>query len=97
MRYIITEEQFKKIKKSVEKFVESMDIPGICGFWFDEETENDGTPWVYFILDSDMLTGKDQILFISSLKKTIKSEIENVFGFKVMIGILVKKCSELND
>lgn len=97
MKYIITEEQFDRIKKLLVKFIETMSIPDVCGFWVDDETEEDGTPWIYFILDSSAINGTHQILILNKIKKNIKDEIENMFGIRVMVSIIVKNCSDIKQ
>lgn len=96
MKYIISKEQYKRLKELIEKFLVSKKIPGTCGFWVDAETEPDSAIWIYITFDSEFLEGTNlPITFTNTTASYVKSEIESVFGVKVLVGTLVKKCSSI--
>lgn len=82
------------VKGLIEKFMETTDFEGVCGFWIDDEVEN---YWVYIIIDSNLL--KRISLYDKVMVKKIQNEVKNKIklwlGIDVMIGSILKNCEEI--
>lgn len=83
-----------KTPKILEKFMENLEIEGICGFWVDPEEDIQGRYWVYLIIDKDWLENQEKPL--QRMKNNLQKEIKKFLNVDVMIGITVRKCSEMN-
>jgi len=83
-----------KTPKLLEKFMENIEIEGICGFWVDPEEDIDSRYWVYLIVDKDWLENQEKPL--QRMKINLQKEIKKFLNVDVMIGITVRKCSEMN-
>ena len=83
-----------KTPKILEKFMENLDVEGICGFWVDPEGDIHSKYWVYLIIDKDWLENQEKPL--QRMKINLQKEIKKFLNVDVMIGITVRKCSEMN-
>ena len=88
-----------KLVKIIEKYLEKLDIEGICGFFVlsDSEDYNDisiDKIQVILVLDEDYLDKEeiDRQMFTRKSKSNIYRKIQDYFGIDVYVGSLVKKC-----
>lgn len=80
----------------LEKFVSTLNVEGVCGFWVDEEKDENELYWVYMIIDLDWLeefTSKPEFV-VHRMKIGLREEIKKWLGINVMVGSAVKKCFE---
>jgi translation elongation factor EF-G len=85
-----------KSVKILESFLETYTIDGVCGFFVDPEMDNDGSYWVYAILDLDWL-GKfpTKPEFVANrIKQGLRKEIMKYTGIDVNVGMSAKKCPD---
>lgn len=82
----------------LEKFLEDYEVPGICGYWVDDEPDDHDKFWVYIILDLDMLEDHPtKPGFVADrYRRGIQQEIKKFLGIDVMVGSTSRRCSELN-
>jgi hypothetical protein len=90
-------EQEDKTPRILEKFMENLDVEGICGFWIDDEEDIHGKYWVYIILDSDMMEGTKPGFVKNRYANNLKSEIKKFTNIDVEIGTISRRCSELTQ
>jgi len=90
-------EQEDKTPKILEKFMENLDVEGICGFWIDDEEDIHGKYWVYIILDSDMMEGTKPGFVKNRYANNLKSEIKKFTNIDVEIGTVSRRCSEVTQ
>lgn len=90
MKYIITENKIK----ALEKFLSTYEVEGICGFWVDQELDENEMPWVYMILDKDWAENTNLDFVVRRMKLGVKKEIYNFLNIDVEIGVTMKKCEE---
>jgi len=85
--------------KLVHKLMETHSIDGICGYLINEEEgENNNFIAIYLIFDEDQIReGLIDSVQINRKRNTLKSKIENMFGFYVYVGSISKKCDNLNE
>lgn len=83
----------------LEKFMNELDVEGICGFWIDEERDDHDSLWVYIILDIDWINKvptKPQFV-ANRMRNGVKEEIKKFLGLDVMVGSTAKKCNEIKE
>jgi len=87
-----------KTVKLLSKFLEEYEVPGICGFWVDDEPDDHDKYWVYIILDLDTLEDHPtKPGFVADrYRRGLQSEIKKFLGIDVMVGSTSRRCSELN-
>jgi hypothetical protein len=87
-----------KTVKLLSKFLEEYEVPGICGFWVDDEPDDHDKYWVYIILDLDTLEDHPtKPGFVADrYRRGLQSEIKKFLGIDVMVGSISRRCSELN-
>ena len=80
----------------IEKFMQNLDIEGICGFWIDEELDIDDKIWVYIVLDLDWIkSANTKPEFIAKrMRLGVQQEIKKFLGLDVMVGSTSRVCSE---
>ena len=83
--------------KLLEKFMDNLDMDGICGFWIDDEPDIHDMYWVYIILDSDFIEGTKPGFVAKRASNYLKSEIKKYTNIDVQIGTTTRKCSELTQ
>ena len=83
--------------KILEKFLESYNIEGICGFWVDKNY-NDETPVVYIIIDIDWIKEiQTKPEFVAKrIRIGVKEDIKKWLGIDVHTGSIARKCDEKN-
>ena len=79
----------------LEKFIENMDLSGLCGFWVDEEEDTNGYLWVYIILDLDMIEHTKPGFVENRYRVRLREEIKKFLNIDVRIGTTSRKCSEV--
>lgn len=89
-------EQVDKTPRILEKFMENLDVEGICGFWIDDEEDIHGKYWVYIIIDSDLVNSTKPGFIMRQYQLNLRNEIKKFLNIDVMIGTTVRKCSEMN-
>ena len=87
-------EQEDKTPRILEKFMENLDVEGICGFWIDDEEDIHGKYWVYIILDLDMMEGTKPGFVRNRYANNLRAEIKKYTNIDVMVGTTARKCSE---
>ena len=80
----------------LEKFIETIDIDGICGAWVDADVTEDERIWVYIIIDLDWLDSiETKPGFVANrMRQGMKSEIKQWTNIDVEVGSISKKCPE---
>lgn len=89
-------EQVDKTPRLLEKFMENLDVEGICGFWVDDEEDIHGKYWVYIILDLDLVNSTKPGYIMRQYQLNLQKEIKKFLNIDVMIGTISRKCSDIN-
>lgn len=87
----ITESEDKTIK-ILHNFMETFDLPNICGYWIDEEEDIHGKYWVYIILDLDFIGNTTPGMVAKIYREKLKKEIKKFTNIDVEIGTTSRKC-----
>ena len=81
----------------LNQFMGNLDVEGICGFWVDEEPDENDMIWVYIIIDWDWVNDSptEPTFIAKRMRLGVKEEIKKFLGVDVMIGSIARKCNEL--
>ena len=80
----------------LNKFLERLDVYGVCGFWVDSEKNLNGESIsVYLVIDKDFLRNSsarpDHIVL--GMKQKVKNKIKDYLGFEdIYLGAAIKEC-----
>lgn len=89
----INENENKELKL-LYKFLSSISIEGVCGFWIDEEKDENDMHWVYLIVDKNWLDEyptKPEFV-VRRIRNGVKEEIKKFLGIDVKVGSILKEC-----
>ncbi len=80
----------------LNKFLEKLDLYGVCGFFVDsEETDQGDSISVYLIIDEDFIrnSGARPDLLGRGMRAKVKNKINDFLGFEnIYVGSFAKKC-----
>lgn len=80
----------------LNKFLEKLDLYGVCGFWVDsEETDEGDSISVYIVIDEEFIKNSsarpDHLAL--GIRNKVKNKIKDYLGFdNIYVGSMAKKC-----
>lgn len=85
----------ERIANILEKYLEKVDIEGVCGFFVDRDDED--KIQVVLVLDIDFIKDAPMRsdLFSAYLRSNVKNKIKDFLGFEnIKIGSTARKCDQ---
>ena len=83
------------LKRVLESFLVKVEMPGVCGFFLTEDSENKVLE-VVIIFDLDWIESvkSNPVHVAKGMKKRLKDKIENYLGLNIHISSMAKRnCS----
>ena len=89
-----TNENSDRIYRALTSFLENYKMKGVCGFWVDEEPDDENNYWVYIVLDLNWLEKQkvDKQMVAQKFRVEVKGEIKKYFGIGVKVGSTARNC-----
>ena len=80
----------------LNKFLEKLDLYGVCGFWVNsEETDHGDSISVFLVIDEDFIrnSGVRPDHLGRGIRTKVSNKIKDFLGFEnIYVGSIAKKC-----